>query len=130
MDVMKLMMIALGGAIGALMRYSIAGLTHKYVATIFPIGTLTVNLTGCLLIGFLWQLFDSTIVSENLRIFLLVGLLGAFTTFSTFGLESLNLLRDGEIRYAALNIIGSVVAGLVCVFIGVVSARFFVVGFR
>lgn len=126
----KLMMIALGGAIGALLRYSVSGLMHKYVDTIFPIGTLTANLIGCLLIGFLWQLFDATIVSENTRVFLLVGLLGAFTTFSTFGLESLNLLRDGEIRFAAFNIIGGVVIGLICVFIGIVVARLVVAGFK
>ncbi len=126
----KLMVIACGGAIGALLRYTVSGLMHKYLDTIFPVGTLTVNLIGCLFIGFLWQLFDSTIVSENTRMFLLVGLLGALTTFSTFGLESLNLLRDGELKFAALNLIGSVVAGLIFVFIGIVIARLVVVGFK
>jgi CrcB protein len=122
----KFIAIALGGSVGALLRYSVSGFAHKYLGAVFPWGTLTVNLAGCFVIGLLWELFDYYIVPGNMRIFLLTGILGAFTTFSTFGLETINLLRDGESRLAFYNIVFSVVFGLLLVFIGIVVARFLI----
>ena len=119
----NLIMIIFGGAIGALLRYLVSGAVHKYLDTAFPIGTLVVNMTGCLFIGFLTQLFENFIVSSTFRNFLLIGVLGAFTTFSTFGFESLSMIRDGEIKYAFLNISISVIIGLVFVFAGIILAR-------
>ncbi len=102
----SLLLIALGGAIGSVLRYLVALWMHRLTGAGFPWGTLAVNVTGCLLIAVLHALFTGpppavTPVREELRLALLVGLLGGFTTFSTFGLETLTLLQDA--RYAAAS---------------------------
>lgn len=119
----KIIFIAAGGAIGALLRYLVAGVTHAFLPHDFPWGTLIVNLAGCFCIGFLWELSDQFIVSQNFRSFVFIGGLGAFTTFSTFGLESLNLLRGGELKLAAMNVLASNLLGLLLVFLGFLLAR-------
>ncbi len=126
----SLVLIMIGGAIGALLRYAVSGLTYRFLNSGFPWGTLAVNLTGSLLIGFLWETFDRMAVSPSMRAFTLVGILGAFTTFSTFSLENLNLLRTGEVRYAVTNIILSNGLGLICVFLGFMASRYFTGLFR
>lgn len=120
---MRYVAIAVGGAIGALLRYGVSGLAYNLFGETFPWGTLSVNLLGCFLIGLLWQVFEQTTLSPQLRALIFVGGLGAFTTFSTYGLESLNLLRDGQVRLSLLNVLGSNVLGISCVFLGVVVAR-------
>ena len=120
---MRLIAIAVGGAIGALLRYAVSGLAYNLFGEAFPWGTMSVNLLGCLLIGFLWQTFEATALSPQLRALIFIGGLGAFTTFSTYGLESLNLLRDGQMRMGLLNILGSNLLGIVAVFVGIVLAR-------
>ncbi|NQT72581.1 MAG: fluoride efflux transporter CrcB [Chloroflexi bacterium] len=127
---MKFLYIALGGAIGALLRYAISGLPHRYFESVFPWGTLTVNLLGSFAIGFLWGAFERTTVSPNLKTFLFIGILGAFTTFSTYSIESINLLRDGEIKLALTNILISNVACIVLCFVGFISSRYLVNLFR
>lgn len=121
---MNYLFIAIGGAAGALLRYIVSGLAYAYLGETFPWGTLAVNLIGSFLIGFLWQLFDQLVVSANTRVFLLTGVLGAFTTFSTYSLETFNLLRDGEVKLGLINVVVSTAAGLVTVFLGFVAARF------
>jgi CrcB protein len=116
--------IAIGGAIGALLRYIVSDLAYSYFGETFPWGTLVVNVIGSFLIGFLWQLFDQLVISANTRVFLLTGVLGAFTTFSTFSLETFNLLRDGEVKLGVINVVVSTAAGLAAVFLGFVAARF------
>ena len=120
---MKLLIIAAGGAAGALLRYAVAGFVYNHTGQDFPWGTLVVNLSGAFLIGFLWQLFERTVVTPNTRTFLLVGVLGAYTTFSTYGLETAALFREGESRLALWNILASNVLGLVAVFLGLIAAR-------
>ncbi|MCB8923918.1 MAG: fluoride efflux transporter CrcB [Ardenticatenaceae bacterium] len=120
---LRLLAIAAGGAAGALLRYTVSGLAYTIFGEDFPWGTLSVNLIGCLLIGFLWQTFENSTLSPQLRALIFVGGLGAFTTFSTYGLESVNLLRDGQMRVAVLNILGSNLLGLVAVFLGMLLAR-------
>ena len=108
--------IALGGAFGALFRYGMSGLVYRSVSGSFPFGTLVVNLIGALIIGLLWGLFEIANVSQNLRLFLFIGILGSFTTFSTFSLESFHLFRDGEYGMFIGNIVLNVVLSisLVC----------------
>lgn len=110
--------IALGGAIGALLRFGLSGFISKYFDVAFPWGTLAVNLSGCLLIGFLWEILSNAVIAPNWRAFILIGVLGGFTTFSTYGLESISLLREGEIKFALVNIFLSNGVGLALVLIG------------
>jgi fluoride exporter len=115
---LKLILIGLGGAIGAVARYILSGIDYKLSGGVFPVSTLIVNLLGSLVIGFLWGLFEVSTVSSNLRMFIFIGILGGFTTFSTFALENFNLIRDGEHGIAAGNIILSNVLGISFVFLG------------
>lgn len=102
--------IAAGGASGALLRYWISSATHAVLGRGFPYGTLAVNLLGCLLMGFLtiW-LLERTSAGPAMRAFLLIGLLGAFTTFSTFTIETMTLIESGQVIKAVMNILLSVV---------------------
>ncbi|MCP4427659.1 MAG: fluoride efflux transporter CrcB [Chloroflexi bacterium] len=120
---MQWLSIAIGGAIGAALRYLVSGWAYAWLGEGFPWGTLSVNMIGSFLIGFLWRWFDQIAIAPNTRLLIFVGGLGAFTTFSTYGLESLNLLRDGQYKLGLLNIIGSNVLGILFVFLGFVAAR-------
>lgn len=120
----KLLFIALGGAAGALLRYSVSGAAYKFFDGVLPWGTLLVNLIGCFAIGFLWQIFEYLASSPNTRAFVFVGILGAFTTFSTYGLETFNLFREGEVKFALLNILASNVLGIALVIAGFIASRF------
>lgn len=119
----KIILLLAGGAIGALTRYAVSGLSHKYFEGTFPLGTLIVNLSGSLLIGLLWGLLEAENISSSMRTFLFIGVLGAFTTFSTYTLETLNLFREGEIKMAFVNILANNILGLLLVFLGFVVAR-------
>jgi CrcB protein len=110
--------ILLGGALGALARYSLVGWTHSLVRSGFPWGTLVVNITGCFLLGFTLRWFEASVVSPELRALLTIGFLGAFTTFSTYSYESVALIRDGAWGRAIMYTGGSVVLGLVAVGVG------------
>ena len=121
----KLLYIGFGGFFGSVFRYLISGLSHKLIANAnFPIGTLVVNVLGCLLIGFLGGLAErNQIFSPELRLFLFVGLLGGFTTFSTFGFEVISFARDGQLLSSALNILLHLVFAIGAVWIGMALAR-------
>ncbi|MFQ5681596.1 MAG: fluoride efflux transporter CrcB [Candidatus Omnitrophota bacterium] len=119
----KVIYIATGGALGSVLRYWVSGLTHKLFNGGFPWGTLTVNLIGSLIIGILWGGSEIFIISHNIRIFLFLGLLGSFTTFSTFTLENFSLMRDGEYWSTALNVFLNVAFGIVLVFMGYFLVR-------
>jgi CrcB protein len=109
-----------GGFVGALARYGLSGLVHRQIPmTAFPYGTLVVNLLGCLLIGVLAGLADSRqLFGSEFRLFALIGVLGGFTTFSTFGYETVVLLRDAEYLRAATNVSVHVILGLTLVWLG------------
>lgn len=113
-------LVGVGGFAGAVLRYGLSGLVHRQVPwTGFPLGTLAVNLLGCLAIGLLAGLADSRqLFGPEARAFALIGLVGGFTTFSTFGYETFAMLRDQEYVRAAANVTSQVVLGLSAVWAG------------
>lgn len=120
----KYIYIFLGGGAGSVMRYLVSGWSFKLLGTHFPYGTLMVNLLGSFLVGALWALFeDSLRLTPVARNLLFIGFLGGFTTFSTYTLETLNLMRDGEYFKAMGNVLTVNILGLVLVFLGFVVAR-------
>jgi len=123
----KLIWIAMGGGAGALMRYALAGWGQKLTSGAFPVGTLIVNSLGCVVIGAMGAVFAGPhLVPEEARVGLLVGVLGAFTTMSTFGWETFALARDGDLRLAVLNVVLTNVLALVAVWVGYrVTERWF-----
>lgn len=118
--VIRLCSIGLGGFIGAILRYLVSGwVQDRSGSIIFPFGTATVNLIGCFIIGLLTFLVETrSYFSVETRAFLLIGLLGSFTTFSTFGSETLVLIRSGRMDMAALYAGGQVVVGVIMVWVG------------
>jgi len=120
----SLLLIGTGGFIGSILRYLLSGYAQQLSKSIqFPFGTLAVNLVGCALVGFLAELADHRgVLAGETRAFLIVGLLGGFTTFSAFGNETMNLLRDGELGLAFGNIIGHIILGLIAVWLGYSTA--------
>ncbi len=120
----RLAVIGSGGFVGAILRYLVSGWVQVWSGSIlFPFGTMAVNLIGCFVIGFLSFLVESRgFLSVETRSFVLIGLLGAFTTFSTFGNETLTLVRHGRMDLAAVNAVTQVLLGLVMVWLGRVVA--------
>jgi len=120
----QLLAVAAGGAIGASMRWLLAGAIQRATGSAFPWGTFAVNALGSFLLGFLFvYLIERSTAGELLRLMLTVGLLGAFTTFSTYSLESIRLLEQGAYGFAAANVLGQVVVCLLLTWIGVQAAR-------
>ncbi|MBK7188446.1 MAG: fluoride efflux transporter CrcB [bacterium] len=119
-ELINLALVGGGGALGAMARYGLGGLVHRNAALAgFPFGTLAVNLLGCLLIGLGAGLADARqAFTPEARLFVFVGLLGGFTTFSSFGYETIALLRDHELLRAGLNVGINVFAGLALVWLG------------
>lgn len=112
--------IGLGGALGSMMRYGVAGIGQRWGTDSFPTGTLLVNVLGCFLIGCLASLFEERVlVPPYVRLLILTGFLGGFTTFSTYAWESLQLARDAEWLYAAGNLLLSNVLGLAACWLGI-----------
>ena len=121
MDMQKTIFIALAGLVGTLVRYWLAGFVARQYGETFPWGTLIVNLIGSFLAGALYHLAEERLlISPALRAIILIGLLGGFTTFSSYGLQTFTLLRDGQIGLATLNVAASNVLGLLMVWAGYV----------
>ena len=117
-------MIGLGGFLGAIARYIVALWIGQRWGRIFPLGTFVVNVSGCFLISLLMSLFtEKFMVNPQLRLFLVIGFLGAYTTFSTFEYETGNLVKDGEWSIALANVILSVIAGFVSLKFGEFIAK-------
>lgn len=121
---LQLLAIACGGAVGALLRFMMSNSVYKLLGRDFPYGTLAVNVLGSLLIGVLFVLLiEKLVVSTVWQAGLMVGLVGAFTTFSTFSLETMTLLEDGALVKAGLNVMLSVLLCLVATWLGINLGR-------
>ncbi len=122
---MAYLWVALGGALGSVARYGCSGLAARWLGIGFPYGTMFVNVAGSFMIGVLGTLAlggGRSLASTDARAFLIVGVLGGFTTFSSFSLETLNLARAGDLGAAVTNIAASLVLCLIAVWLGYLSA--------
>lgn len=120
----QLFAIAAGGALGALLRYWVALAVHAWLGRDFPYGTLAVNLLGSFAMGLLYVLLIERVSQGEIwRAFLLIGVLGAFTTFSTFSMETVNLLQVGEYSKALLNVLLSVMLCVAAAALGLLLGR-------
>lgn len=120
-----MLLVGAGGFLGSVARYLLGGWAHRlFPLTTFPVGTLVVNVTGCFVIGALSALLEGRqLFSPAARLFLIVGILGGFTTFSTFSYETLGLAREGDTARAALNVIAQVALCLLAVWAGYAVVR-------
>ncbi len=127
---MKLyLIVALGSGIGGLFRYYISDLVQKNSASIFPIGTLTVNIIGSFIIGLVIFYLDSLkLISSEMRLFLTVGLCGGLTTFSTFSYETVKLFQDSEFLLAGANILLNVILTLIAVYLAYILSKLIIGG--
>ena len=122
--VYKIVWLAVAGAAGTLARYALAGLVHRVSNTAFPLGTIVVNILGCLAAGVLWSMFENRWpVSGETRTIILLGFMGAFTTFSAYILETNELLRSAEWLRAIANILLQNGGGLLAIIIGAAIGR-------
>ena len=120
----RIALIALFGAAGAVARYSVTGWVYRVLGESFPFGTLAVNVIGCFLLGAVAHISQTTeLIPVGLRDVIKIGLLGAFTTFSTFGYETLELMQIGQWQLGLLNIVVSLVFGLLAVWLGLTLAQ-------
>ena len=120
----KTILIALAGLVGTLARYWLSGVVARQYGETFPWGTMAVNLIGCFLAGAIFYLTEERfLLSPTLRTIILIGFLGGFTTFSSYGLQTFTLLRDGEVGLATLNIAVSNTVGLLMVWAGYVMCK-------
>jgi len=120
----QLLLIAVGGGLGSMTRFLVAGAVHRFAPPFFPYGTFVVNVTGCAVFGLLAGLAtERGTIGADGRAFLLIGLLGGYTTFSTFGFETFELLRTARVGAALANACGQVIVGVVALWAGTLLSR-------
>lgn len=120
----KVLLVGIGGFLGSVARYLISGYVQDRTGEFFPFGTLAVNVIGCFVIGGLSELAEArAFLSLETRALIVIGVLGGFTTFSTFGNETVNLLRDGEWGFAMLNLLTHAVLAIGAVWVGRATAH-------
>jgi len=126
MHYLNYLYIAAGGAFGALSRYLLSTWIYNKSQSAFPLGTFIVNIIGCFLLGAFYTLtLEKSVISPQVRMMISVGFLGAFTTFSTFSLETMNIIKANNLTLALLNVGLSVVLGLIAVWLGTGMINFF-----
>ena len=114
------LIVGLGGAVGSMLRYAVQKIFQVQTAATFPTGTLLVNIAGCFLIGILWSLFSRSLTwNEEMKLLLMTGFCGGFTTFSAFTLEGIGLLKENKTTLFLIYLTASVVGGLLATFIGI-----------
>ena len=118
--IIKILSVAFGGGIGAVLRYLIFFYFDRFHKSIFPWQTLIVNLLGALLIGLLWGYLDRIYVSPGFRMFIFIGILGSFTTYSTFAFDILSMIHDGQFKNMVVYILASNILGIGLAFLGFV----------
>jgi CrcB protein len=120
-NILNIFLIAIGGALGSVARYLLSTFVLRATGTLFPLGTFVVNVIGCLVFGAIAGAASQRVqLAPALRLFLLTGILGGFTTFSSYAFESFTLVRDGQFLWASLNVAGQVIAGLAGMWAGYV----------
>jgi fluoride exporter len=119
----NILYVAVGGALGSVFRYVFSGGVHVWINSTYPWGTFFVNVTGSFLAGFLWRFFEEMLIPPHMRPFLFIGILGGFTTFSSYMLETLNLLRDGELLPAFGNLALHNICGIIVICAGFMLAQ-------
>ncbi|WP_085535169.1 fluoride efflux transporter CrcB [Massilibacteroides vaginae] len=120
----KVLLLIAGGALGTVFRYQLSNWIQHTVLSAFPYGILAVNIAGSFVIGFCWSLSDAFGFSSNFKLFLFTGLLGGFTTFSSFTLDAMLLLKAGEYKIALSYILASNILGLSAVFLGYLLGKY------
>lgn len=124
LTVSQIIVVAVGGALGSVLRFGLSTWVHAQVGRSFPYGTLAVNMLGCLAMGFIFVLFIERLASDALLCAgILIGLLGGFTTFSAFSIETINLFEQGAVAKATVNMILSLVLCVGATWLGVVFGR-------
>jgi CrcB protein len=122
--VVKLLLVGIGGFVGSIARYALSGYVQDLTKGSFPAGTLAVNVLGCCLVGAISQLAEARgLLAPEMRALVVVGLLGGFTTFSAFGNETLNLLRDRDWMLATANVAAHIVLAIGAVWAGRTAAH-------
>ena len=120
----KILFVISGGALGSLLRYLTSDLMQKYYQGGFPLGTFTVNLTGSFIIGLLWSFAEIFRFPLNYRLFIFVGILGGFTTFSSFSIESFTLIKENHLKTAILYIAATNILGISLALLGIVTGKY------
>lgn len=118
------LLVFLGGGLGATARYWMSAAVYRWLPTDFPYGNLVVNILGCFLIGLLMATSEERfLIQPSLRVFLAIGILGGFTTFSSFSYETVSLLRDRELFLASVNVLSTVLGCLSATVVGIVAGK-------
>jgi len=118
------LIVGLGGAVGSMLRYAVQKFFQLQTGATFPTGTLLVNIAGCFLIGILWSLVSRSFTwNDEMKLLLMTGFCGGFTTFSAFTLEGIGLLKENKMALFLIYLTASVVGGLLATFIGIRIAK-------
>jgi CrcB protein len=120
----RILLVAAGGALGSVCRYLLDGFVYRVAPATFPFGTAVVNIAGCFAFGLLLGAAEARFAVGSLaRTFTMIGVLGGFTTFSTFAFETFGLIRDGQFSAGLVNAAGQVVGGVLATWLGTILAR-------